>query len=185
MLSDLDLVAGTAARQQAALAELYRRHHDKVHRMASIMGGSTYADDVSQDVFLRLWHQPDRFDPARGSLTSFLLLQARSRCIDLLRSGRARHARETNDQQWGGHRASAETEALIQHAGDAVRHALGRLPTAELDAIALAYFGGHTYREVAGLLGQPEGTTKSRIASGMRRLRAALVDPEDTESRAS
>ena len=136
----------------------------------------TEAEDVTQEVFLRLWNQPDRFDPARGSLRSFLLAQAHGRAVDAVRSTSSRRLREARDAM-----RTAEAAYDMQHevwdlaVADQVAQAMGELPEEERRAIELAYFDGRTYREVAQLLDQPEGTVKSRIRNGMRRMRAVLA----------
>lgn len=142
-------------------------------------GGRVEAEDVSQDVFSRLWQRPDDFDPARGSLETFLLTMARYRTIDRLRSEGARARREERDERTGrvaddSVGQAIETRALRQE----VEVSLQGLPSPERTAIRLAYFADHTYREVARMLGEPEGTVKSRIRSGLRRLRA---EPELAE----
>jgi RNA polymerase sigma-70 factor (ECF subfamily) len=135
------------------------------------------AEDVTQEVFLRLWREPDRFDPGRGSLRSFLLAQAHGRAVDAVRSSSSRRSRESREAA-----RTARAEYDMQHEvwdlalADQVAQAMGELSEDERRAIQLAYFDGHTYREVARVLEQPEGTVKSRIRSGLRRLRDALVD---------
>jgi RNA polymerase sigma-70 factor, ECF subfamily len=177
-VSDAQLVTAVARFSEVALAEVYRRHGGAVFGLAKrVTGSSTEAEDVTQEVFLRLWNQPDRFDPARGSLRSFLLAQSHGRAVDAIRSSSARRRREERDA-FDTARASYD----MQHAvwdlsvADQVSTAMGSLPDEERRAIELAYFDGRTYREVAQLLGQPEGTVKSRIRNGMRRMRAVLAE---------
>jgi RNA polymerase sigma-70 factor (ECF subfamily) len=130
-----------------------------------------------QEIFLRLWEHPDRFDQTRGSLRSFLLMDAHARCVDRIRSDSRRKEREERS-------ARAEVvsdydldlEAYDLDIAEQVRDALATLSESERRAIELAYFGGHTYREVARILEQPEGTIKSRIRTGLTRLRTQLVD---------
>lgn len=174
--SDAALVVAVARWHEGALAELYRRHGGAVHALARrLVGSSDLADDITQEVFVRLWERPERFDPARGSLRSFLLSAGHSRAVDYLRSQSARRAREertASDVATSGY--DLEHHAWDLHLGDRVRTAVTSLPDGERKAIELAYFGGHTYREVAQLLSEPEGTVKSRIRSGLMRLRQSL-----------
>jgi RNA polymerase sigma-70 factor, ECF subfamily len=177
-LSDSQLVTAVARYNEVALAEVYRRHGGAVFGLAKrVLQSAPEAEDVTQEVFLRLWNQPDRFDPDRGSLRSFLLAQAHGRAVDSVRSSSSRRLRETRDAM---HRARSaydmQHEAWDLALADQVTRALGELPDEERRAIELAYFDGRTYREVARLLDQPEGTVKSRIRNGMRRMRTALSD---------
>ncbi len=177
-VSDAQLVTAIARFSEVALAEVYRRHGGAVYGLAKrVMGNATEAEDVTQEVFLRLWNQPDRFDAARGSLRSFLLAQSHGRAVDAIRSSnsrRNREARDAFDTARGSYDMQHEVWDLS--VADQVSTAMGSLPDEERRAIELAYYDGRTYREVAQLLGQPEGTVKSRIRNGMRRMRAVLVD---------
>lgn len=177
-VSDAQLVTSVARYSEVALAEVYRRHGGAVYGLAKrVLNNVAEAEDVTQEVFLRLWDQPDRFDPARGSLRSFLLAQAHGRAVDSVRSSSSRRLREAREAM-----RTAEAGYDLQHevwdlaVADQVSRAMGGLPDEERRAIELAYFDGHTYREVAQLLDQPEGTVKSRIRNGMRRMRAVLAD---------
>jgi RNA polymerase sigma-70 factor (ECF subfamily) len=134
------------------------------------------AEEVVQEVFVRLWDDPRRFDPARGSLRAYLLAQTHGRSVDLVRAESARRVRETRDAERTAESGyDLEREVWDLTLAEHVREALGDLAAGEREAIELAYFGGHTYREVARRLGEPEGTVKSRIRSGLSRLRASLV----------
>ncbi len=177
-VSDAQLVISIARFSEVALAEAYRRHGGAVYGLAKrVLNNTAEAEDVTQEVFLRLWNQPDRYDAARGSLRSFLLAQAHGRAVDAVRSSTSRRAREARQAL-----RTAEAGYDMQHevwdlaVAEQVARAMGELPEEERRAIELAYFDGHTYREVAQLLGHPEGTVKSRIRNGMRRMRAALAD---------
>jgi len=137
------------------------------------------AADVTQDVFLSLWRRPERFDPGRGTLGAFLRVQAHGRAVDLLRADGARRAREVTDHRRRISPATpVEDVAMSRLAGDGAWQLVSRLGDGERRAITLAYFGNHTYREVATLLGLPEGTVKSRIRAGLARLRAGLPDDD-------
>lgn len=185
--SDAALVIAIGRYQQAALAEAYRRHAGAVFGLARrLLDDQARAEDIVQEVFVRLWNQPDRFDPDRGSLRSYLLTNAHGRAIDLIRSDSSRRkreereAREISDQAYSGYDISHEVwdMAMAGH----VRDALDALSEGERQAIELAYFGGRTYREVADELGVAEGTIKSRIRSGLKRLRAELSDAGITDA---
>ena len=173
---DRALVAAIARGDVDALTEAWRRHGARVWVRAAMICGAASAEDASQEVFLALWRRPEAFDRRRGSLRAFLVLQARARAVDILR---ARVAAERRDLCW-----AADRQRLPQVAGAVdwtendwvdMQTALARLPARERDAIVLAYYVGFTYREVAAMLGQPEGTVKSRIRIGLLRLRADLA----------
>ncbi len=176
--SDAALVVAIGRWRQDALAEAYRRHAGAAFALARrVLGDKARAEEVLQEVFLRLWHQPDRFDPERGSLRSFLLAQTHGRAVDLLRSETSRRRREEQDaRQTAESPPDIEREVVDLTAAERVKDVVATLPVDERRAIELAYFGGHTYREVAVLLEAPEGTVKSRIRSGLRRMRTSLVD---------
>ena len=179
--SDDTVVSGIAARNADALAVAYEEHAHAVFDFSRcVIGSSDIAEDVVQDVFLRLWNRPEAFDPARGSLRSFLLAMANGRSIDLVRADTARHRRETREARLapddpGGH----EDDDIVTHG--VVEAALAALQPDQREAIALAYFAGYSYREVAARLGAPEGTVKNRIRTGLAHLRVELRDggPDD------
>lgn len=175
-MGDTALVFAVARYEQEALAEVYRRHGGAVHGLARrLLMDDTAAEEVAQEIFLRLWKQPDRFDPDRGSLRSFLLAQAHGRAVDVIRSEESRRRREERDARRTAHAAyDIEREVWDLEVSDKISGALGELPEEQRSAIVLAYFGGYTYREVATILGEPEGTVKSRIRAGLNRLRGSL-----------
>jgi RNA polymerase sigma-70 factor (ECF subfamily) len=177
-VSDAQLVTAVARYSEVALAEIYRRHGGAVYGLARrVLGSAAEAEDVTQEVFVRLWNQPDRFDPGRGSLRAFLLAQSHARAVDAIRSITSRRAREANDARRTASAAYDMSHEVWDLAlADKVSGALAVLPPDERRAIELAYFEGRTYVEVAQLLDAPEGTIKSRIRNGMRRMRASLVE---------
>src|SRR3954454_13373065 len=176
--SDAVLVIGISRYQEQALAEAYRRHAGAVFGLARrLLGNPTMSEEIVQEVFLRLWNQPEKFDPDRGALRSYLLAQPHGRAVDLLRSEASRRGREERDARRTAEAGyDLELEVVDLTVAERVKDAMGSLTDTERRAIELAYLGGHTYREVAVLLGEPEGTVKSRIRSGLKKMRIDLVD---------
>lgn len=176
--SDAALVVAIGRWREDALAEVYRRHAGAAYALARrLLNDKELAEEILQEVFLRLWNTPERFDPERGSLRSYMLAQTHGRSVDLLRSETARRRREERDARespvFGD---DIEREVIDLTVSEKVKEVVAGLPTDERQAIELAYFGGHTYRQVAVMLEAPEGTVKSRIRSGLRRLRDDLAD---------
>ncbi len=176
-MGDAALVVAIGRWRDDALAEVYRRHGGAVYGLARrVLGDETRAEEVVQEVFVRLWQQPERFDPDRGSLRSYLLASAHGRAVDLVRSEVSRGRREDRDA-----RSTATAAYDLEHEvwdltlAEHVKAALNDLDPDERKAIELAYFGGHSYRQVAVILGQPEGTVKSKIRAGLRRLQSSLT----------
>jgi RNA polymerase sigma-70 factor, ECF subfamily len=176
--SDAGLVMAISRYHQDALAEAYRRHAGAVFGLSRrLLNEPALAEEVVQEVFLRLWNTPEKFDPERGSLRSYLLAQCHGRSVDLLRSDTSRRRREQNEL-----RRTAESGYDVEHevwdmaVAQQVHVVIDKLPPNERRAIELAYLGGHTYREVAVMLGEPEGTVKSRIRAGLKRMRQELAD---------
>jgi RNA polymerase sigma-70 factor, ECF subfamily len=171
--SDVALVVRVARGDHVALAALFDRHAAAVHGLAARLCGSDHADEVVQEVFVRLWQRPERFDIDRGSLRTFLHTDTHGRAVDLMRSNGARRKRELTDfarqQPQGGDSVDDAAVGGLLH--DDMAEVIATLPRRERDPIVLAYFEGHTYREVAAMLQQPEGTIKSRIRAGLSRLR--------------
>lgn len=175
--SDASLVVSVGRYHEEALAEVYRRHAGAVFALARrLLADRTLAEEIVQEVFLRLWNDPDRFDPDRGSLRSYLLAQCHGRSVDLIRAESSRRRREEKESTLAAEAGyDLEHEVWDLAVADKVKAALREIPDGEREAILLAYFGGHTYREVAALLDTPEGTVKSRIRSGLKRMRGGLV----------
>jgi len=175
VLDDGTLVTAIAAHDQGALAEAYRRHGGAVWGLARrVCRDAHIAEDVCQTVFVDLWARSERFDPSRGSLRSWLVTQAHARAVDLVRAEEARRRREANEARTAPAVTDLGSVLDTEELAAGVREAVQALPAAEREPILLAYFGGKTYREAAAMLGQPEGTVKSRIRAGLARLRLTL-----------
>lgn len=180
-VTDVVLMQRVTARSEPSFAEVFRRYAPAVLGLGrSVLRDAPLAEDMVQSVFLRLWLEPGRFDPKRGTLRSFLLTQCHGKCVDLIRSRNARSAREAKEY---GLRTTFESPVdrvvLSEDSSDEVRSALALLSQTERDVIELAFYGGQTYRRVAELLRLPEGTVKARIRSGLAHLHRTLCEYDD------
>jgi RNA polymerase sigma-70 factor (ECF subfamily) len=179
--SDLALIGAVARGEVDALAGLYDRYADELFGVTvRILSEAADAEEIVADAFTRLWRSADRYDAARGSVAAWLVTIARNRAIDRLRTRRARH--ETSRT------VEPETLGLVAVAGDDperaasraeyrenVRSALNALSIEQRRAIDLALYGGLSHSEIAHSLGEPLGTIKTRIRTGMEKLKATLA----------
>jgi len=179
--SDAELASGLCARELSALDEAFRRHATRVADTVRRTVGGFYVDDIVQEVFLSLWRAPERFQPDRGTLASYLAMMSRTKSIDAVRSNQAWQRRHLEHTDHCRQIAEIADEVMAGVGAADLRTALRALPMTERVAIELAFFGGYTYREVANQLSTPEGTIKSRIRSGLRRLEAALRGLDEAE----
>ena len=183
-LRDDELMERVCTRDLAAFEHLYDRYGDLVHSVVMRVVGDRYiAEDVTQDVFLRVWRKPEQFDLDRGKFTTWLLSIARNRSIDERRSRgrRLRHEAMPSPAEEedpllsvGDDTEDPATASVVADDQRAVRAALATLPPEQRMAIHLAYFGGMTQQEIANQLGQPLGTVKTRIRLGMQKMRGTL-----------
>jgi RNA polymerase sigma-70 factor (ECF subfamily) len=174
------LVARLVAGDDSALARIYDQYAPLVFGVAvNLVGDDASARDVCQDVFVSLWQRPERFDPDRAPLRTWLAVLARRRAIDLLRQRGRRQQREQRVAVAAATVAPPDIEeaagALLE--GEELRRGLADLPPEQREAIELAFLHGLTHREVAARLGIPEGTVKSRVRLGLGRL-ARILRPE-------
>jgi RNA polymerase sigma-70 factor, ECF subfamily len=170
-------------RDERALREVIEAYGGAVYGVARrIVAEPALAEEVAQDVFLALWRRPGAYDPGRGGLQSFLLGIARNKAIDLVRREESlKRAKEALAAEFAGS-SEAEPAGAGMEEREEVRSALAKLSDVQREAIVLAYFGGRTYREVAGELRIPEGTAKTRLRDGLIRLRELMATPGRTES---
>lgn len=175
--SDALLAARLAAGDDHALAEVFDSLAPVVYGAAlRVLGEDSAAQDVAQDVFVELWTHADRYDPAAGSLRTYLIVLARHRAVDVVRSElrriarQERHYRLTPEQP----HLSVSEEVTAAEAASVVRAAVRRLPEAQRRVVELAYFQGLTCREVALAADIPEGTAKSRLRLALAKLETVL-----------
>lgn len=183
-LPDEGLMVAIMSRDEAAFAVLYDRYADLVYSASlRVLADPQLAEDVSQDVFVRVWRRPEAFVPDRGRFITWLLSVTRNRAVDELRARGRRHRREGGPM--GDPDEAAEplfhstppdpqTSAERREQQAALRNALSALPAEQRSALELAYLGGLTQQEVAARLDAPLGTVKTRIRLGMHKLRGAL-----------
>jgi RNA polymerase sigma-70 factor (ECF subfamily) len=173
---DSDLVEALVRGDEGAIRSVIDEFTPLVRNTARrVVRDHSLAEDVVQDTFLALWSEPGRYDPTRGSLAAFLTTVAHRRAIDVVRSEVARSNREQRPPE-PSPPADVEEEVWTRELSRTVRQGIGALPEGEREAISLAYLSGMSYAAVAERLGLPEGTVKSRIRSGMRRLARSLDD---------
>ena len=159
--TDVDLVHRVRAGDRGAVDDLYQRFRRPAFALArQVLADDGHAEDVLRDVFVGIWRDPTAFDRRRGSVASELLAMVHHRAVDVVRREESQRRRRTPaaDDLPAGTPAPAR----------------GVLPSLQREALALAYYGGYTQREVAALTGAPLGTVKTRMLAGMRRLREEL-----------
>ena len=172
---EVSISARLVAADENALCEVYDQFSSYVYGLAlRVIGDPRAAEDVTQDVFVNLWERPQAFDPSRGSLRTWLGTLAHRRAVDYVRREEARRRRDRHDAATSIGPPDVDEMATALVTAERVRAALDALPEQQREAIDLAYFGGKTYREVATVLGIPEGTAKSRLRLGLRRIADAL-----------
>jgi RNA polymerase sigma-70 factor (ECF subfamily) len=177
-LSDEALVALVARGDDSALAALYDRFGRVAYGLSlRILRDRALAEDAVQEAFLGIWRGADRFVAERAKASSWILTLVHRRAVDLVRREERRRVEplEAAPEPAAG---SADEEAWLRLQRERVQAALRRLPDQQREALELAYFGGFTQSELADRLGEPLGTIKSRMFSGLSRLRELLGEEE-------
>jgi RNA polymerase sigma-70 factor (ECF subfamily) len=174
---DRQAMSRLAAGDRSVIGSLYDRHARAVFSLAvRVLGNGADAEEIVQDVFSQVWSQAARFDAARGTFAAWVLMMTRSRAIDRLRARRAGAAALAADPV--GEAAdpipTQEESVIAREDADRVRGALQDLNLSQRTAIELAYYEGLSQSEIAERLQEPLGTVKTRIRSGLLKLRAAL-----------
>jgi RNA polymerase sigma-70 factor (ECF subfamily) len=181
-LSDEAVVALVARSDELALAELYDRFGRTAYGLAlRVLRDRSLAEDAVQEAFLTAWRTADTFMPERGRASTWLLTLVHRRAVDLVRREQRRRAEPI---EVGGERAgegAADEAVWLRYERERVQAALRQLPDQQREALELAYYGGFSQSELAERLGQPVGTIKSRMFSGLARLRDLLGEPQDGE----
>lgn len=173
----LGLLLSRAGRgDQAAFSELYDALAPLLHGVVlKVVRDPAQSEEVTQEAFIELWRLAPRYDSSRGSVRSWASTIAHRRAIDRVRSEQSGRDRTERDAQTRPIQSNDVAEQVVANIdGTRVRKALERLTEIQRQAVELAYFGGHSYREVALLLDVAEGTIKTRIRDGMIRLRDEL-----------
>jgi RNA polymerase sigma factor (sigma-70 family) len=179
-LSDEALVALIARGQEQALAELYDRLGRVAYGLAyRVLRDGALAEDAVQEGFLALWRTAAGFVPERAKASTWVMTLVHRRAVDLVRREERRRAEPLEPATAEtAETGSVEDSALLRFERDRVQRALRELPDAQREAIELAYYGGFTQSELAERLGQPLGTIKSRMFTGLARLRELLDETE-------
>ena len=181
--SDEAVVALLARSDESALAELYDRFGRVAYGLAlRILRDEKLAEDAVQEGFLAAWRNADRFIPERGKANTWLLTLVHRRAVDLVRREDRRRAEPLTESIEPASTGSAEDDAWLRFERERVQTALKQLPDQQREALELAYYGGFTQSELAERLGEPVGTIKSRMFTGLARLRELLADPRPGET---
>jgi RNA polymerase sigma-70 factor (ECF subfamily) len=183
-LDDRALVARVTEGDGGALEALYGRYGRACYGLARrILADEQFAQDVVQEVFLTVWRDAHRFDAARGGFSSWLLSMTHHKAVDAVRREENLRKRRTTseileDREVDGPQVHDAVWSTLRR--ERVRDAMHTLPEPQKEALVLAYFGGYTQREIAGITDTPLGTVKTRMLTGMKRLKAGLEGLHDT-----
>ena len=175
---DQEIVAGLAAGDHEALAQLYDRYAGLAYGVAiRVLGDPARAEDAVQDAFMNVWRRASSFDPERGSLRAWLLTSVRNRCIDYLR-GRGSHERQ--EQELLPEVVSSQSasdpwrEVALSLERTTVREAMASLPSEQRQVVEMAYFGGYSQAEIADLTRVALGTVKGRMRLALEKMSSYL-----------
>ncbi len=183
-LTELELLQQVAQHDQQALLTLYQQYGNLVYSLSlRVLRQPTMAEEITQDIFLKLWRQPERWNPSLGQFSSWLLTITRNAAIDRLRrEGRQAVLAAWEQSDEADNRLSDADSYVATQAnwvnGQVLRRLLQSLPPEQRQLIELAFYDGYTHSELAELLQLPLGTVKTRLRMGMQKLRALWEESE-------
>lgn len=182
-MDDCTLIARMAGGDQSAAGDLYDRYGRQVFALAyRMLQDAAAAEDITQEVFVKLWRNAARFDPERGRAGTWILHIAYTTAVDLVRTRRyAAPSRYETEPDEPDVTADPAADAEVAVLGAQVRSALMRLPAEQRQALEMAYFDALSQSEIAGKLGIPLGTVKSRVRLGLETLRQLFTTPRRKE----
>lgn len=167
--TDTMLVSAIRSGDQAAMSQIYDRYSGIVYSVAlRVVGDTGLAEDILQEVFIKLWRNPEIFDSSRGSLAGWLAVMARNRAIDTVR--KKRPETEITDAVAAPDMSGQAERGIVL---GKIRSALGGMPAPQRSALEMSFFEGLTHSEIADKTGEPLGTIKTRIRAGLLALRKA------------
>lgn len=176
---EIALLLRIREKDEAAVADLYQRYSGPLYSLAyQVTGADRYAQEVVQEVFMAVWRDAGRFDPSRGAVSSWLFALTRHKAIDLVRKEANVWKRYAPETELERHEADddVDDQAWSNIRRERVLEAMDQLPEAQRTCVELAFFNGLTHVEVAEQLNIPLGTAKTRIRTGLLRLRDLLGD---------
>jgi RNA polymerase sigma-70 factor, ECF subfamily len=188
-LSETELMTRVIRQDQQALAELYDRFGGLVFSLARhVLQDAGMAEEITQDIFLKVWQQALTWDESRGKFVSWLMTMTRYTAIDRLRKEQRRPIRTSSsiDDLYDVIADTEQADESLRLDGETLRVLMTRLPSEQTDLIQLAFFGGLSHSEIANRTGLPLGTVKTRLRLGMQKLKglwqSSGLDENDASS---
>ena len=177
-LSDEALVLLAARSEESALAELFDRYGRTAYGLAlRILRDQALAEDAVQETFLAVWRTASRFVPEKGKASTWILTLAHRRAVDIVRREQRRRTETLDHAPEPAVEGTIDEDAWLRLRRERVQETLRHLPDAQREALELAYYGGLSQSELAERLGQPLGTIKSRMFTGLSRMRELMEEP--------
>ena len=181
---DIQLMQRVSQRDQQALLELYQYYGSLVYGMAlKVLHAQVLAEEITQDVFMKIWRQPDRWNPELGQCSTWLLTLTRNASIDRLRKEQRQPAQSATPIEMlpPEKHTSVSADEARWHDGYLLQRLLSELPVEQLQLVELAFYQGFTHSELAELLNLPLGTVKTRLRLGLQRLRKLWFEATEVD----